>query len=307
MSRSLVSELDVVPNKEREDNFLRVTGLSEQKEDQDMLRAARCRLSFVRPTQHISWASGRKLSHLAQAEAVLAGREGRMSRISKLGVEMIRILTKGVTAFLLSLGCASVSQAVPVTINMTADNAIDFGGYCFDSTCTAGTTWYVLGSMPNAADWRQIDTIVIDLEPGTHYFAWSVLNLGAQGADNPSGLLAEILWDGQVNYSSSEWDVLDIDSKEFVAKATEHGVNGGANIWTTANGGPVSGISTDARWIYLADNFSSQMVSPIWVRTSITISAAPEPSVVTLLTAGLLVSFSAIRRKQLKEKRGRKI
>jgi hypothetical protein len=106
-------------------------------------------------------------------------------------------------------------------------------------------------------------------------------------------LLAEILWDGNANYSSSSWEVYDQSNGNFLANATEYGVNGGNNIWGNNLGGPVSGISTNANWIYTANNFANAD-SSAWFRTSISV---PEPGILGLFGMGLF-GLAMARRKR---------
>jgi hypothetical protein len=135
--------------------------------------------------------------------------------------------------------------------------------------------------------------MTLNLSAGTYYFAWYVTNSGNASNGNPAGLLAEILWDGNANYSSSSWEVYDQSNGNFLANATEYGVNGGNNIWGNNLGGPVSGISTNANWIYTANNFANADGSA-WFRTSISV---PEPGILGLFGMGLL-GLGMARRKR---------
>ena len=203
---------------------------------------------------------------------------------------MNNVFRKIAAVVLFSVAPIASSYAALVTINMTADNIVDNGGLCLDNTCTLGTKWSNLdaNSMDNASNWTAMDTLTLDLSAGTYYFAWEVTNLGSPSNGNPAGLLAEILWQGNANYSSSGWEIYNINTGDLLENAVEYGANGGANIWTNVLGGPVAGISTDANWIYTSNNFSTAD-SSAWIRTSITVaSAVPEPSIIALFGIGLL-------------------
>ncbi len=176
---------------------------------------------------------------------------------------------------------ASVASAIPITVNMTADNAIIGGGLCDDSNCQDGLGWLL---DPKLDNWRQSTTEVWDLDSGTHYFAWGIQNYGDASRGNPVALLAEILWGDQANYSSSAWEVFDVDTGSWIANATEYGANGGNNIWNRVNGGAVQGISTNANWIYTDDFADGNSNQDIWIRTSISV---PEPGSLALLGLGL--------------------
>ena len=203
--------------------------------------------------------------------------------------KVIKKYTIKAIMLLLAYGVMASANATLVTINMTADNIVNSGGLCFDASCTDGTGWTTLnsGTLPNMGDWTKSDSLTLDLGPGTYSFAWNITNIGTASSSNPAALLAEIMWDGNVNYSSSSWEVYDINTGATLANATEYGNNGGANIWTSVNGGAVAGISTNANWIYTANNFANADPSA-WIRTSITINGVPEPGMLALLGIGLL-------------------
>ena len=201
------------------------------------------------------------------------------------------------TAAILLIFGFGAAHATLVTVNMTADNTLSTvaGGLCADSNCTGGTVWSVFGSTSNFNNWQQSNSIDLNLGPGTYYFAWNVFNFPNPSTGNPAALLAEILWDGNANYSSSDWEVFNGSTGAFIENATEYGLNGGNNIWNNVNGGPVSGISGNANWIYTSSNFANADPSA-WIRTSITV---PEPATLTLFGLGLLGIGFTRRRRQL--------
>jgi hypothetical protein len=199
----------------------------------------------------------------------------------------------------LSLACCGSALAVPVTINYTADNAIFRGGICANPGCAPLTndgqltSIFANGSEANAGDWTQADSVVLDLAPGTYDIAFVADNFGVGSAGNPAGLLAEILWQGISNLTSSAWDVT-TNGVSYVS-ATEWAKNG-TGIW----GGALLGeISSDAYWIWTASNFNMEMPSRVGFRTSITVAATsvPEPTTLSLLSAALLVGLARRRRR----------
>jgi len=195
--------------------------------------------------------------------------------------------------------CGSMAaNAVPITITYTTDNRLDppYWGLCDDPSCQTGD---IFPTGANAGDWRFADSYTLDLGAGTHYFAWFGLNVGTGSSTNPAGFLAEITRSGASSSSSSAWDIATSFDDVFGGtavweSATQYGANGGANIWTSVAGGPIAGISSDAQWIWSANNFNADMDQEVVFRTSVTI---PEPGTLALLGIGLLGMALSRRRK----------
>jgi len=191
------------------------------------------------------------------------------------------------------------AMAIPVTVSMTADNAIISGGVCSDVSCMGGTLWTSIGSgLVHGDDWTQSDSISLDLDYGTHYFAWNLVNIAENAADNPAGLLASISWAGGLNASSSAWEIYDFATGVTTDYATEYGQNSAsASHYWNSNGGPVAGISDSAQWIFSSTNFSGNSPDSLWIRTSITLTQVPEPGSFILLGSGLVGLMSFYRRR----------
>lgn len=204
-----------------------------------------------------------------------------------------------ISTLALAAGISSSAHALPITINMTADNNIAGGGLCTNSSCTSINNWSSLGaSTANFNNWQRSSTVNLNLSAGTHYFAWNIQNYGAPSSGNPAGLLAEILWNNGANYSSSNWEIFNINTGSLIEQAREYGANGGNNIWRNVNGGPISGISTNANWIYTSRNFSNAP-SNAWIRTSVTITEVSEPATLAMMGLGLAI-LGFVRKAQTK-------
>src|SRR6056297_1917813 len=135
-----------------------------------------------------------------------------------------------------SLLFGAAAQADMITATFTGDN-VAFMGLCADEDCETGTLY---AETPNSDDWRNADSIPLNLGPGTYYFFWQVDNTGTGSSRNPAGFLGEIVWGSNTHSSSSTWQV-STDRMSWTS-ATEYGLNGGSNIWTNNNGGnPISG------------------------------------------------------------------
>lgn len=174
------------------------------------------------------------------------------------------------------VSAAASANAALVSISMTADNIVS-GGLCEDASCQSiAVNWSDLGALPNANNWKKSDTVSVDLEAGVYSFAWLVENSGNAANNNPAALLAEITSDGDINFSSSAWEVFDVSNGALIASASEYGQNGEAGlIWTRANGGAINGISTSASWAYSDSNFANAD-RYAWLRTVVEIKRSAE-------------------------------
>lgn len=205
---------------------------------------------------------------------------------------LIRALLGAIT-----LTFSAGTYAVPVTIDYTADNAVVIGGICVDAACTEidllsdFVTIFADGTEPNANDWTDADTAVLDLGPGTYGIAFIADNFTnpPPSSSNPAGFLAQILWQGFSNVSSSAWEVT--TNGVTWTSATEWAQNG-TGVWGSNLLGE---ISSDASWLWNNTNFSSDTLPRLGFRTSITV--VPEPGTLGLLGLGLFGLGIARRRK----------
>ena len=190
------------------------------------------------------------------------------------------------TVFAFALLASSHVQAVPVTINYTADNVVVDFGICLNIGCSPLTNpsqWDILfPTGPNSGNWWNADSYTVDLGPGTYDIGFIARNSGTPNGGNPAGLLAEILWAGNENLSSAAWDVT-TNGIDYIP-ATEWAQNG-TGIWGS---NLIGEISSNAQWLWTANNFNGSTDETAGFRTTITISDVPEPSVLTLFVLGLL-------------------
>ncbi len=212
---------------------------------------------------------------------------------------MKKSILKLTAVFIGAFGLIGQANADPITLTFTADNIVTTGGLCINMNCQAGDPWSSLGAVPNLNNWTVADSVTVDLGAGTHWFVWYVDNVGQGSATNPAGLLAEIVWGGGTNASSSAWEVTtNVNNPGSWVAATSYGNNGGNNIWTNNLGGPVAGISGDAEWLWTRRNFSREMNQFAAIRTSVTIvTAVSEPGTLALLGLSLLAIGYAGRRR----------
>jgi hypothetical protein len=192
------------------------------------------------------------------------------------------IRTSTLAAMLLMASAAA--NADEITLTFTGDNITQMA-LCDSLECD--TLAEIFDLTANWNDWTQADSISLDLGPGTYSFIWYATNDGAPGSGNPAGFLAEVSWQGNVNSSSSAWDVSAnyLDTASWSA-ATQWGSNGGDNIWGNNLGGAVAGISTNANWLWNEDNFANLRNETLYFRT--TIKVVPEPGVLALFGLGLV-------------------
>jgi hypothetical protein len=196
---------------------------------------------------------------------------------------------------------AQTQASITVNVTYTGDNIL--GAFYQDGSSPTSIT---LGG--NAGDWQVADTATLTLDLNdTYQLIFEVKNqidaADPLGPGNPAAFLAQIsgndvhgqlLTSGLPSSVSVTWEYAFADLTQPPPTnfnlltwypATEWGNNGGSNIWTSVHGGPISGISTSAQWIWAGVNFED-LADPIkdpnleynnlWIKG--VINTIPEPA-----------------------------
>ena len=228
------------------------------------------------------------------------------------------------------LGGAGLAQAtVDLQVTFTGDNVV--AAFWRDG----GTPSQIFGyANRKMTEWWVPETRTVSgLDYGhTYEIFFRVWNDGPYGSDgNPAAFLAEIksgatgqvLTSGIPSPSVDRWQfALDPshdpitypdeapptsgwqDATEWAYQGTSS-LNGGNNIWRSAPGGPIAGISTSAHWIW-GDKNGTQLGPPetpdpenwLWLKATIT-TPVPEPaSLIVWSVLGIGGAVGAMRRRR---------
>jgi len=217
-----------------------------------------------------------------------------------------------IIASLLFMIPAATSLAVPINITLTADNVIKAW---FKDGGTPGSLTFPADPDASLSNWKVSDTFTIDLASGHDWeLIFQTENIGTAGTGNPGGFLAEIdygpiysdpSWQVAVLYGSdsnqmplpSDWSTLTWEA------ARSYGYNGQSGIiWTNVLGGPVTGISSNAYWIWDDLNFAEtgapDQYDSVFFKVTFHV---PEPPTLLLLGAGFVCVAGFGRRRLLKK------
>ena len=212
---------------------------------------------------------------------------------------MKRILIASIIAAGIGMMTAPESQAIPVTVTYTADNVVN-------AWYQDGGSLDALGLGTNAGNWRDADSAILDLDPGSYTLYWKVSNAGTPSGSNPVAFLASITAGFAIDYplSSSNWEISTGDpgvSPDFSLltwiAATEIVQNGtpGSIWWNNNSNGPVAGIDNDAYWIWTDDHNTSTAPSTAYIRTTFNVADGGA----TLLLMGICLSgIAALKNRQ---------
>jgi hypothetical protein len=192
------------------------------------------------------------------------------------------------------------AEAATTTLSgfLTADN--EFDAYISTSDAILGTL------ISSGNNWPTASSLSVVLTSGvTNYLHIVASNFDGPGtADNPDAFLGQFLL-SNANFkfangtqtlvtNTIDWRASPAAILWFAPSGTpvSFGLNGGPDIWTSANGGnPISNIGTNAEWIWSNPDPTGQAF------LSTTISAVPEAATWAMMLFGFaVVGFMAYRR-----------
>jgi hypothetical protein len=201
--------------------------------------------------------------------------------------------------------------AINVNVTYTGDNII--GAFYQDGSSPISIIPPVINNWNN---WQVADTATLSLPLyDTFQLIFEVQNDNINypnGNGNPAAFLAQISGVGVHGQllTSVQWEYAidtgtvpgDFDSLSWIA-ATSYGNNGGSNIWTSVHGGPITGISTSAQWIWAEYNYAdladpNLAYNKLWIRGVIDTIPEPTTLIIWSLFCGLGIIFAKWQRRR---------
>jgi hypothetical protein len=213
-----------------------------------------------------------------------------------------------------------------ITVNgtFTVDNVS--AALLKDGSSPVDVTSYITTATNRPYDWENTKTItnlVLPSEVGkaTYELIFRVYNNVGEGQNdsNPAGFLADLTLTGDSSgerlSDTTDWQYA-VDTGMGTGALPNFNTltwsnatawpwegsspdNGGSNIWSSVNGGPISGISTNAQWIWSGHNGADLSGGNydenwLWIKTDIDVpsssGAVPEPA--TMIVWSLLGAAS---------------
>lgn len=197
-------------------------------------------------------------------------------------------LFSGLATGLFILGMSAASNATTMTTHMTADDAFQL--YISTDDSTLGT---LVGSH---AWWYDTQTFNLTLTNGVtnyiHIVAWDLYG-------GPTALLGDFtVSDSNFKFANNSQDLVTntVDWKVYtdgfggtLGTLVSYGVNNSSPTW-----GTMSGISSDANWIWDASHEQRYFSTAIYVNST----AVPEPTTMLLFGTGIAGLATVARRKR---------